>query len=46
MPAMILTGITAVREAIDAGLPFDQIIAKALVGAEGFAAAREKALLY
>jgi len=42
----LLTGSPAVREAIDRGAAFDEIVERAGRGVEGFTAARERALLY
>jgi uncharacterized protein YbbC (DUF1343 family) len=47
VPAIdLLTGSAAVREAIDAGAPFDDLVATALAGSERFSGARPAALLY
>lgn len=47
VPAIdLLTGHPAVREAIDAGLPFDEIVRLAAEGTEVFDAGRDAALLY
>lgn len=47
VPAVdLLTGITAVREAIDAGAPFNEVWRLAQSGTEAFQAGRPAALLY
>jgi uncharacterized protein YbbC (DUF1343 family) len=47
VPAVdLLTGTPAVREAIDAGAPFEAVLAAATFGTERFDAARPRALLY
>ncbi len=47
VPALdLLTGLTEVREAIDAGRSLDQVMELALRGVDSFAADRRQALLY
>jgi uncharacterized protein YbbC (DUF1343 family) len=47
VPAIdLLTGHPSVREAIDAGVPFDEVVRLAGVGTETYDAGREAALLY
>jgi uncharacterized protein YbbC (DUF1343 family) len=47
VPAIdLLTGCVDVRQRLDAGAPFDEVVAVALSGAERYARARGAALLY